>query len=989
MTPPSPDDRPGTARPQLTIREEGQGPPADTELTRRTALKFLSATSLLAMGAGCTRKPMRHIVARSDMPEYERPGRSLEYATTYTDGLWPYGMMVEAMDGRPVKVEGLPTHPLSRGKSTSSMQASTWTLYDPDRLAAPERQGKRVEWKAADQEVVKALREASSVLLVTRSTLGPTEQDLVKRFLSSVRGGQHVVWESIHDGPRRSTWKALYGRDGVWVPDFEEAAVVLSIDSDFLGSDGDFLSNTRGFAARRRVLDDPKAERLSRLWVAESGMTITGSNADHRIPMRPGLALGLAQALTKAVGGDTGAAATWAKTSGLDERVLLALAEDLHDHARRGDAVVLAGPHLPPAVHAAVALLNDALGAPGKTLRFETAPPQLPSADAAALASAFDAAPDVAILLGVNPVYDAPGTGFEAHLAKAKLTVAHGLTKDETLSAATFALPSAHNLESWNDRAPGAGLHSICQPLIAPLFEGRQEADSLLAWTRALRPDDPAVKDAQDFHDLVRERWEREVIGAGGGAVRTWNDALRVGWVGEAVRAAPPSLSRARAEETIRQAPAAPSEGFDLVLQPHHTVHDGRFASAPWLLELPEPATKVVWDNYAALAPSTAARLGLTKGAWVRVAVNDAHVDLPAIAVPGTAPDTVVVSMGLGRRVGAGLGNGAGFDVTPLAGLGPTPWIAHGAKLSPQGGDPYLLSRTQKAFEQEHREIVIDGTKADLERNPEFVKEGRERPSLAEMYTSPYDYEKGHKWIMAIDLATCIGCGVCAVACEVENNVAFVGKDEVERNREMMWLRIDRYEAGDPANPKVSHQPMLCQQCDNAPCENVCPVNASVHGPEGLNEQVYNRCVGTRYCENNCPFKVRRFNFYNFTKRNLEAPVQELRYNPQVTVRSRGVMEKCTFCIQRINAVKFVAENAGTPIPDGSIQTACQQACPTRSIFFGDRNDKASVVHRLESSPLGYRVLEELNVRPNVTYLARVRNPHPRLAESGTSEAHQ
>ncbi|MHC5010154.1 MAG: 4Fe-4S dicluster domain-containing protein [Planctomycetota bacterium] len=967
----------------LPVREEVDTPPVDSELSRRTALKMISATALLAAGgAGFPRKPKRHIYSVPEGPEYQKPGQALHYASTWLEGAWPYGLKVKAVDGRPVKIEGLAEHPLDLGTSNAWMQASTLGLYDPQRLKTPRVEGNEATWEAADERVVAALREATSAVLITRSLLGPSERALVARFLAAVPGARHVVHETATDSARRAAWQEIYG-DGVVMPDLSAAKIVLSVDADFLGTDGDTLSATRDFTARRKVDGDPTAARLSRVYVAESQMSLTGANADHRIPLRPALALPLVEALRAAVAGNALALDALANGHQLDGAVLRALASDLNE--QRGECVVLAGGHLPRAVHAAVALLNAELGAPGKTLRWNAEPPTLPVTPAREIAAALEAGPDVVLCLGVNPVYDGPGGGFGDLFAKAAFSVGHALTRNETLEACTVALPSTHNLESWNDARPAPGFTSLCQPLIAPLFDGRQEADSLLAWLRGLAGDDESLP--EDFHDFIRDRWQKEELVDVPAFGAAWVAALRRGWAGEAAPSPFPALREARANALVASAPRVGEGAFDLVILPHHAAYDGRFANNAWLLEYPEPMSKLVWDNAAAVGPATAERLGVGEGDWITVTAGAGTVDLPVLVQPGTAPGVVVTTLGLGRTSGAGVGDGVGFNTAPLLSDGEAPRLALGVKVarSPGGHAPHELVRTQRVFSQEGRPIVRHGTREEYLADPEFAKHRAHVPELRQL-DPPWDYSKGRKWAMAIDLNACVGCGACSIACQAENNIPAVGKEECELGREMSWIRVDRYESGDHENPTIYQQPMLCQQCDNAPCEMVCPVNATVHSPEGLNEQVYNRCVGTRYCANNCPYKVRRFNFFAYTKNAVQSAEQELLHNPSVTVRMRGVMEKCTFCIQRINEEKFKAQNRGEEVEDGAVRPACQQACPAQAIVFGDENVEGSQIAAKRASPLAYHVLEELNVRPNVAYLARVTNPHPDVAPETPDE---
>ncbi len=976
MTPP--EERPlpvHPAAPAIGVREEAHDPPPDNALTRRTALKLMSATALLASGAvGCTRKPVRRIVSVHDLPEYQKPGVPLHYASTFTEGPYPYGMMVKAVDGRPIKVEGLPDHPLGGSTSDLSMQATLLALYDPERLRAPTSGTDEISWEEADRRAVNALRGASRVLLVTRQNLGPSERALVEELGRALDGKLvHRVHEPAGDAPRRAAWKALTGRDGAFVPDLAAADVVVSIAADFLGTDGPALSMTNGFSKRRGVRGGQGTSRLSRLYVAEGAMTVTGSNADHRIPLRPRDALAFVQALRKARAGAADALATFAGEGGADRRVLEALVSDLG-----GGAVVLAGAHLPPSVHAAVALLNDELGAYGSRLRFEPEAPLAPTPMNELLAD-LEAGPDVALLLGVNPVYDSPALADA--LAKVKTVVAHGLTRSETLEAAALALPSAHNLESWNDAAPTHGVRALCQPQIRPLYEGRQEAESLFAWAKALRPDG-ALKDVEDWHAWLRKRWTSTLP-----SDISWDEALRRGWVGEPSTAPSPPLDRGRAEGMAKAGGADGGEGFDLVLLPDPSVYDGRFAGNAWLQELPNPVTKLVWDSAAALHPATAASLGVSEGDWIRITVGGRETSFPVLVQPGTAKGVVAATLGRGRRAGAGVGNDVGTSAAPLLGTNEAPRFATGAAVTKDKSRAnYLLVRTQGSFSQHGREVALAGTTTEYDENPSFVKQLTKVPRMTDL-SKKWDYSHGYKWEMAIDLSLCTGCNACVIACQAENNISVVGKEECGNNREMQWMRIDRYESGDESNPDIVQQPMLCQHCENAPCEMVCPVNAAAHSPEGLNEQVYNRCVGTRYCNNNCPYKVRRFNYLAYAEKNITDPVQELHYNPQVTVRSRGIMEKCTFCLQRINAGKFAASNDGRTVRDGEIKTACQQACPASAIVFGNVNDKTGEVAAWKADDLAYHALAEIGTRPGIAYLAKVRNPHPTLADRGSRDA--
>ncbi len=951
-------------------------------ISRRRLLEVLTgASAALALGVpGCARKPDRKIVSRVTGPEYQKPGTPLHYASTWTEGAAPYGLLIKTVEGRPIKVEGNPDHPVNRGASTAAMQASILSLYDPDRLRSPRHGEQDISWPEADKRIVDALRSASSVVVMTRATLGPAERALLGAFLKACPQARHFVHETAHDGPRRAAWRKAYGADGEVLPRFDRAKVILSIECDFLGTDGPVIENTRAFANGRK-LDDAHHEHAetSRLYVCEGAMTLTGSNADHRVRIRPSLLGTLGLALREAVRGDRSPLAALAAEHHLDPKLLEAIADDLK--ANGGAALVVAGAHLPEQVHAAVALLNDALGAPGKTLEWNASPAALPVSAPADVEAALAKGVDVLICLGVNPVYDWPGGGFQALLDNAVLSVGHGPQLDETLSACGVALPSHHNLESWNDAEPRTGLKTLCQPVIAPLFDTRQEAESLLTWTKKLSPENDPIRAEDDWHTYLQARWERNLVADGAENAehlrkRAWEDVLRTGGQFKTEAASFPALETAVAQEIARG--ARPGGAYELVVLPHHAVHDGRFANNGWLQEHPDPVSTLVWDNAVSVSPKTAETLGVTEGDLVTVTVGGRSVELPALVQPGMSEGVLATTLGYGRATGGRVVQEAGgSNVAPLLGRedAAAPRLAVNAQVGKAAGSRKLV-RTQQEFSMHDRPIVLDGDLDEYRHEADFVKHRRHLPAEADLY-EPFDYSKGHKWAMAIDLGACTGCGGCMTACQAENNIPIVGRDECERGREMHWMRIDRYHEGDVDDPKVHHQPMLCQQCDNAPCESVCPVNATVHNSEGLNEMVYNRCVGTRYCANNCPYKVRRFNFLRYQEEQLQDPVQELTLNPQVTVRGVGVMEKCTFCVQRVNAAKFDAANRGEPVADGAVQTACQQACPAEAIVFGDLNDPNNRIAKRRASSRAFHVLEELNVKPNVTYLARVRNPNP------------
>jgi molybdopterin-containing oxidoreductase family iron-sulfur binding subunit len=746
---------------------------------------------------------------------------------------------------------------------------------------------------------------------------------------------------------------------------------------------------------------------------------------------------------------------------GIPGHVLASLVDDL---ARSEDCYFVAGSHLPASVHAAVELLNGVN--PSMSAQSLEPGPDLPiPTDPREIQSILTGGVDVLILLGVNPVYDWPGGGekFRTWMTKAGLTVGHGLYLDETLSACHLALPSNHELESWGYTQGRTNIHSLGQPVIQPLYDTRQEAESVFTWARELVDVETGsiiveVDSWDDYRrrvlwkmlplDLANWREKAALTTALTTATTTpvaaasqpassqpastqpvrhpptaedlaIRDALQTGGVfnsyprssswGESFQRAKDEAERIASKDQPSTQPAgATGNNFELVILPHHAIYDGRFANNAWLQELPHPITRAVWGNFATISPATATQLGVVEGDVVRVTVVDRSVELPVLIQPGTADGVVVTTLGHGRTAGGAVAlEAGGVNVAPLLGREnpdaprvafnvqvvkvehPDTSAMHGQRNPGDAATDYRIKspgeanrfppvRTQKEFSQHGRAIALAGTLAEYREDPAgFVQRLRHHPlpKKIDTFTSPFDYAKGHRWAMAVDLSACVGCGACVIACQAENNIPVVGRDQCDIGRNMHWLRIDCYRSGsDPNNPAFHFQPMLCQQCDTAPCETVCPVNATAHMPEGINEMTYNRCVGTRYCQNNCPYKVRRFNFLRWHQFRLREAGQELMFNPQVSVRSVGVMEKCTFCIQRINEAKFRAFNQNRKIVDGEIQTACQQACPAGAIVFGDANDPTSRVAKLRQSPRAYHVLEELNTKPSVTYLAKISN---------------
>jgi molybdopterin-containing oxidoreductase family iron-sulfur binding subunit len=953
---------------------------------RRQFLKLMGASIALAGVSACTRQPQEKLVPYVQQPENIVPGRPLFFATSMPLGGVGMPLLAENHMGRPTKLEGNPEHPASLGATDVLAQASVLTLYDPDRSRAVMNRGALTNWSsfiAAFQLLLGPMRTTggAGLRLLTEPISSPSMLDQIQSLLAAF---PQATWHQ---------WDPVYGVVQGGVPGahaiyhFDRADVVVALDSDFLGFGPASVRYTKDFSSRRRI--GTPEDALNRLYAIEPMTTLTGVNADHRLPVKAREVHGVAAALAAAVGvaGVPGAA-----TPGEAAKFVAAVADDLKAH--RGRSVVVAGETQPAAVHAIARAINDALGNSGTTVTYTTPVIGSPLDGAASLG---DLVRDMAagsvellIIIGANPVFTAPvDLNFTSALDKVKTRVHLGLYYDETAEHCHWHIPEAHYLESWGDVRAFDGTVSLIQPLIAPLYDGRTAIELLAA---------VAGSGGQTPLDLVKGYWTRAFSGQTGTAWTLqdrqgrafstvddfWRHALHDGFVATTswmTAGAPPAPAA-----TPPAAPATmPSTGFEIIFRPDPYILDGRNANNGWLQEMPRPLSKITWDNIAYISATTAERLNVP--VWrvgnrdqplVEIKYQGRSVTLPVWVLPGTADDVVVVVFGGGREKTGRVGTGVGHNVFGMR-ASTAPWYDGGAEVATTGAS-YFIASTQNHFLMEGRNPVRVVDAEEYKRRPvESIAElGREVPTPDQSLYPAFQYT-GHKWGMAIDLNACTGCGTCITACVAENNIAVVGKTQVGRSREMHWIRVDTYFEGDPAAPSgIYHQPIPCQQCENAPCEVVCPVAATVHSDEGLNDMVYNRCVGTRYCSNNCPYKVRRFNFMlysDFSTTELWA-----QRNPDVTIRSRGVMEKCTYCVQRINLARIDARTAERDIRDGEIQTACEQACPADAIVFGDLNDPESRVVKLKAQQRNYGLVEDLGTRPRTSYLAKVKNPNPALS---------
>lgn len=957
-------------------------------LDRRDFLKIMGASAAMASLAGCTRRPVQKIVAYVNNPEEIIPGVPNFYASA--DPETGYGLLLKTREGRPIKVDGNSDHPVNNGVISARGQASVHDLYDPDRLKAPKINSSDSDWAAFDDAVKKALSASGKdgTTLLTATIMSPTLNAAIDRL-----GINHVMVDPISMDDVLDSQGESYGQRVFPRYRLDRADLVVSIDCDFLDTWGSTVEYSNGFTKKRKLEGD-KPE-LNRLIAFESMMRLTGQNADLRFAIRPQDQLDIALALAAEVSRQLGksapdlapfsAVAVAAKT-GIKAEALVSVAQELVKH--KGRSLVLGGGNVgknanSTALHNVVNYLNSALGNEGETVDGTLSPSNQFQGSYSALKALIgrmsSGAVKTLIIQGLNPAYQFPSAlGFKEALAKVPNVVYATRYQDETAELAKLVAAESHAFESWGDVSAQKDLYSIVQPTIRPLWQTRSLLEMLLAWAPGL-----GVKlDGDTAYDLVMNRWK--TFGSG---LKFWEDSLQLG-VHDAMGSRRLASASARnfKEGALKSAVAAAQtkksdSDLTLVLFTSVAMGDGSQANNALLQELPDPVSKNTWGNYLAMSPATATKLNLKDGDVVDVSAGSAKARLAIYRQPGLREGVVTAALGYGRKFAGRVGNGVGANFTDFAG------VTEGVTIS-KTGDFDKIPCTQGHHTLEGRDIVFETT---LEEFKENGKSGivRHFPDPASIW-SKFEYS-GYKWGMVVDLSSCTGCSACVVACSVENNVPSVGKDQVQRGREMQWIRIDRYYTGDVDSPETIYQPMLCQHCDNAPCETVCPVLATTHSSEGLNQMTYNRCVGTKYCSNNCPYKVRRFNWYE-NNAGMNKPMEHplpLSKNPEVTLRSRGVMEKCTFCVQRIEAGKSAAKSQGRRVEDKDIKTACQEACPADCITFGDMNNPESRVAKLMKSPRGFTTLEELNTRPAITYLTKVRNREAlKGAERGHEEHH-
>ena len=1010
------------------------------DLSRRSFLRLMGGSLALA-GFGLTscRRPEAYLVPYTKGVEWVIPGKLVYYATSMPRRRGAMPLIAATTEGRPIKLEGNGLHPASNGATDPLAQGALLDLYDPDRSRSFLHRGQSVGpdaftafMKSTREELLKTGGAGAAILV--EETFSPTRERLRAALAKDFPNLLWCLYDPLRPFNEVEATRAAFG-DGMRLhPRFDRADVVLALDSDFLNLDEGGVEATRDYSNRRRVAQ--ASDTMNRLYVVENRFTITGGVADHRLRCQASqigaVAAALARKIAAAAGGAGGAlndllagypADAAARVQGQDAW-LSAAANDLV--AARGKCLVVTGPRQPAAVHLLVQGINAALGNLGATL-VATAAPERGGAEPTSisgLAEAIDAKKvQTLFIFGGNPVYNALANLNWPDKQKAVPTVVRlGYYEDETSEVSEWHVPQTHFLEQWGDTRTADGTYAVIQPMILPLFGGLSDLDVLTL----LLGQEP-----NDRPDLVKETFN-QINKTPGDPVFVWNAFLRDGFLpGTAFAETPATMNPAGARSYLaahvhEQFPPAAGEGeIEVVLTSDYKVDDGRYANNGWLQEMPHPITKLTWDNAALMSPATGRRLKLETGDMIEIEAAGRKIKAPALVAPGTADNSISIALGYGRWRTGRVGKHAGFDAFPLRTAQAT-YFATGVKVTALGGDKYPMVTTQEHQNMEGRNLVRELPVDVYRQNAGFEYEGGRSyvqmigmdahiPPNISIYKNP-PLTSQHQWGMAIDLNTCTGCNACVVACQAENNIPVVGKDQVSRGRAMHWIRIDRYystiegNGTDPVedeDPQILTQPVTCHQCENAPCETVCPVNATIHTEEGLNAMAYNRCIGTRYCSNNCPYKVRRFNFFNYNEHSIEpiesgiwkgkarlyeGPFQhtgmeeilKLSKNPNVTVRMRGVMEKCTFCVQRIeeakiNQLRVARGTDNTLVPRDSFKTACQQVCPAEAIVFGNVADEGSKVSQIKAQDRDYKMLEYLNVRPRLSYQARLRNPNPNM----------
>ena len=971
----------------------------DNGLSRRNFLSLIAASVALAGLEGC-KKPVQKIIPYVEAEIGTIPGIPKYYASTLPFKNNALGVVIENHDERPVKVEGNEKHPTSLGKSNSFAQASTLEMYDPDRARGVKFKGKKVDWNEY-LNFAKSINDGNGkgLAVLIQESSSPTIKSIQEDFKKNLPNADWVVYESVNNENLYDGIELAFSKRLQPLYRLEKAQIIVSLGSDFLGVDDNNIYHTRKFAQNRNIVDENST--MNRLYVAESSISSTGSSADHRLNVpqheMENLLAELAYELKQ-----LGLRIEAKKVKSSNNLWVKAAAKDLFDG--RGESIIIGGSSLSKEFHQLIALINYNLKAPidyyplnmsqvSSVKNFESLCKDMKNGKINNL-----------IILGANPVYDSPvDFDFTESLKKVKNSVHLTNIVDETSKLCSWNIAMNHYFECWGDAMTYDGHVSIVQPQIMPLFDSKSIIQVL----------SPIVHSKeQSAYDNVKNVWKSNIIKSGN-FEREWDKVLHDGLYKKPIFKKVNVKPASKISTAVLNNYSLDNDKFEIVFCPSSSVYDGRYANNGWLQEIPKPITSLTWDNAALISIKVAKKLNIKNGQMLEISVGDNSINIPAFITPGQNQKSITLELGYGRKFNGRIGNEVGFNVYPLRSSDSPSFILNGSiKVL---NDTYPLASTQDHHGLEDDKYAAPGfddlaNKETQSRIPELVKQStldyyKDNPDWVQkkveqhkpdkkrswadhsMYNPDWDYSKGPQWGMSIDLTSCTSCNACSIACQSENNIPVVGKQQVMNGREMHWIRIDNYFAGDPDNPEVSTQSVACVHCELAPCESVCPVAATTHSSDGVNQMTYNRCLGTRYCANNCPYKVRKFNFYNYT-RDLPEVVQ-MAMNPDVSIRFRGVMEKCTYCYQRISSARITAENEGREIKDGDFQVACQQSCPADAIKFGDINDPNSEVSKAKRRNRDYALLAHLGTAPRTTYLAKIRNQNPMLVSKSQNGSYQ
>jgi molybdopterin-containing oxidoreductase family iron-sulfur binding subunit len=966
--------------------------------SRRKFFTLVGASAALA-AAGCNYRDKGEIIPYTHKPEEITLGKPAYYASTCTACPHACGILIKTREGRPIKIDGNPDNPVSKGKICTKGQADILNLYDPERLSHPMKKGNdgsfnKTDWVRVDDEIMGILQgsRGKEIAIITHTIVSPTAKKVLDDFVTKYPNAKIYSYELFNEQNRLSAWKKSYGTTNFPLIKWNEAKVIIVLESDFLGTEGNKIENARLYSQGRNV---DALKNFNKLYEVEGNMSLTGMNADVRIKLRPDAQQEFVISLLNDIRNNNNTSLkSFGANYGIPSKKLNNLLKDIR--ANRGKTIIYAGRTLPENVHLVVNYLNDMIGASDlyRTDSVEYSVSSLVNKDELnSLISSMTKGNVAAVIhFDTNPVFHLPSDfGYENAIKKVPAVITLTHSNNETTAVSNYALPINHGLESWGDAKTRSGFYSLQQPVILPLLETRQKEAILLTWLSGTS----VTYNLDLYRNYLIANWKNNIypnLNSKLNFDQFWNGTLHDGVVIEP--ALNTKLESGQIFGTLNTSSLngtnslPPLSGYALALKEGYAVGDGRFSNNGWLNELPNPVSKIVWDNYASISMKTASDLNVKTNDLIEISSGNRKLKIPINIQPGCADNTITIELGYGRTNSGTISDGVGFNANIMQSKdsGLTHWLFTNVNVSKTGGSyPLAVNQEFHAFDKgltkdaaQKRNIIKEGTVKEYKKNPDFLNVGREEVDDTSIYPPHTEMNKGVKWAMSVDLNKCLGCGECVISCYSENNIPVVGKEQVAKGRDMQWLRVDRYYSGDPEEPEVSQQLMLCQHCDHAPCENVCPVVATTHSPDGLNQMVYNRCVGTRYCSNNCPYKVRRFNYFNFRDHfndgYQQSPIFDLVFNPEVTVRSRGVMEKCTFCIQRIMEAREDATRENKPLKGSDVHTACQDACITTAIHFGDMNDPSSEINKYRNHKLGYHVLENLNTRPNVTYIAKLRN---------------